>query len=86
MSIGSGISVSAQTANGLGRDIDNISKDELIVYQKASHYTAIIAINVPKLTVVGRICKQTALYCNTGLRETIYHFASHDTHSLGIAS
>lgn len=34
MSIGSGVSVSVQTANGLGRDVSTLSRDQLVAYQK----------------------------------------------------
>lgn len=38
-SIGSGASVSIQTASGLGRDIGTLSENQIIVYQKVSPRT-----------------------------------------------
>jgi hypothetical protein len=35
-SIGSGVAVSLQTANGLGRDISLLTEDQIVAYQEVS--------------------------------------------------
>jgi hypothetical protein len=47
-SIGSGIAVSLQTANGLGRDISLLTEGQIVAYQKVS-----MALNS---TIIIRIC------------------------------
>jgi hypothetical protein len=47
MSIGSGLSVSFQTANGLGRDIHDLTDNQVVAYQKVY---AQLFISKPTLT------------------------------------
>ncbi|KAH7359538.1 hypothetical protein BKA66DRAFT_500717 [Pyrenochaeta sp. MPI-SDFR-AT-0127] len=71
-SIGSGIAVSIQTANGLGRDIDLLAANQITTYQKGEYVNKLLYIATlafAKLSIISLLMILTAanLHRNLGL-------------------
>ncbi|CAO2652760.1 Nn.00g021710.m01.CDS01 [Neocucurbitaria sp. VM-36] len=71
-SIGSGISVSVQTANGLGRDISSLADNQIVAYQKSEYANKLLYIATlafAKLSIISLLMILTAsdLHRNLGI-------------------
>ena len=77
--IGSGVSVSVQAGNGLGRDILLLTEDQILAYQKVSGLVTGDYIDVLLIYFLGRICEQAALHRNSMFRKVVHHLAAKDS-------
>ncbi|KAL6710958.1 hypothetical protein ACN47E_006833 [Coniothyrium glycines] len=72
VSIGSGVSVSVQTANGLGRNMSLLSEEKLVAYQKGEYVNKLLYIATlafAKLSIISLLMILTAsnLHRNLGI-------------------
>lgn len=75
-----------QTGSGLGRDIQEMTDIQIVVYQQVSIWLGLIDAKSLIDRVTGRLCEQVALHCNIMFRETIHHLAANDPNCLEAAS
>ncbi|KAF1832567.1 hypothetical protein BDW02DRAFT_554610 [Decorospora gaudefroyi] len=71
-SIGSGVSVSVQTRNGLGQDISSLTENQIAVYQKGEYANKLLYIatlGFAKLSIISllKILTASVLHRNLGL-------------------
>ncbi|OAL03444.1 hypothetical protein IQ06DRAFT_243335 [Phaeosphaeriaceae sp. SRC1lsM3a] len=70
VSIGSGASVTVQTANGLGRDIATLTEDQIVTYQKAEYANKLLYISTlifAKLSIISLLMMLTESTLHTNL-------------------